>query len=251
MYRSQIRAFHFTNQILKSERKRASEWKLPDLSSQENRRTSQLNSSSNVMEEQLPERDDIKDSQRLVKDGKLPPKGWRKNEHLPVYMRHKYALREKASKLDLSKVKRLSPSTAKAIRLLHDQFPDELKTERLAEFFKVSPVAIAKILKSRWTPTAREYEKLEKRWEKRVIEQVSQKMMENKFLEFIDEKERKLRMEIPGFFKEELYQQYLKNGIENVKDEFDSLNESRIHREKQKNENISDYVNSIIESTKE
>lgn len=233
-----FRALHFTRQLLKSEKKRASEWKLPDLDSIGNQKVAHGNSTSN---------DHIAPSI----PNKSPPKGWRKNDNLPIYMRHKYALREKATKVDLSKVKRLSPNTAKAIRLLHDEFPDELKTEKLAAFFKVSPVAIAKILKSRWTPTSKEYEKLEKRWEKKELEKVSQKMMENKFQDFIDEKERKLRMEIPEYIKQELYKRYWKNGAENVKEELDSLNESRVHRQKQKEENLSGYVSTIVQSSKD
>lgn len=190
--------------------------------------------------------DDLSNNGKQNNKTKPPPPGWRKNKNLPQWLRNKYALKEKSMKLDLSKVKKLSPSTSRAIRVLHDEFPEELPNEKLAEFFNVSPVAIAKILKSRWTPTEKELSKLESRWERRVSKQVAEKMVETKFNEFIEETERKLKMEIPLFFKQELHSYYLKHGIENVQKDFDELNEARIEREKIKDGKISNYVNSVV-----
>lgn len=47
--------------------------------------------------------------------------------------------------------KKLSPDTMEGIRALHAQFPDRYTTPVLAEQFAVSPEAIRRILKSKWT----------------------------------------------------------------------------------------------------
>lgn len=230
---------------LKSGKKRPVDWELPDLEKlpggfrgkvyNKKNWTEYLTKNTKILEKE-------KDSEAKQLLFKPPPPGWRKNKNLPQWMRDKYALKEKAMKMDLSNVKRLSPATAQAIRTLHDTFPEELPTVKLAEFFKASPVAIAKILKSRWTPTDKEAAELQKRYEKKVIQQVSEKLIENKFEEFIENMERKIKMEIPPFFKQELYEYYKVYGLESVKDDFENLNNARIVRERLKNEKISKYV---------
>lgn len=234
--------------------KRPTSWNLPDLDKLPggfrgkvyNKRNLDEYSAENTEILEKNSNDDLNNNNGKQNKTKPPPPGWRKNKNLPQWLRNKYALKEKSMKLDLSKVKKLSPSTSRAIRVLHDEFPEELPNEKLAEFFNVSPVAIAKILKSRWIPTEKELSKLESRWERRVSKQVSEKMVENKFNEFIAETERKLKMEIPLFFKQELHAYYLKHGIENVQKDFDELNEARIEREKIKDGKISNYVNSMV-----
>lgn len=48
--------------------------------------------------------------------------------------------------------KKLSPDALLGIRALHKQFPEEYTTEVLSNKFEVSPEAIRRILKSKWTP---------------------------------------------------------------------------------------------------
>ncbi|KAJ4307200.1 Required for respiratory growth protein 9 mitochondrial [Collariella sp. IMI 366227] len=48
--------------------------------------------------------------------------------------------------------KKLSPDALLGIRALHNQFPEEYTTEVLSNKFEVSPEAIRRILKSKWTP---------------------------------------------------------------------------------------------------
>ncbi|AWU74338.1 uncharacterized protein C5L36_0A09310 [Pichia kudriavzevii] len=244
------RLLHTTYISFKSEGGRPTSWNLPDLDKLMNNSKSKVYSKNDWNEYFSKETitgERNNDSSKL--HIKPPPKGWRKNKNLPQWLREKYALKEKAMKIDLSKVKRLSPSTANAIRMLHDQFPEELPTPKLAEFFKVSPVAIAKILKSRWTPTEKELEKLERRYQRRLLRQVTEKMLHNKFEEFIAETESKLKMEIPPFFKQELFDYYKKFGIEEVRTDFEELNKARLAREKRKDEKINEYVNTIAPST--
>lgn len=60
--------------------------------------------------------------------------------------------------------KRLSPDALDGIRALHQQFPEDYTTEVLAAKFEVSPEAIRRILRSRWTPRPDEEEARQERW---------------------------------------------------------------------------------------
>lgn len=63
--------------------------------------------------------------------------------------------------------KRLSPDAIEGVRSLHKQDPVKFSTPVLAEHFKISPEAIRRILKSKWTPTEKEMESKRVRWERR------------------------------------------------------------------------------------
>ncbi|KAK4644937.1 Required for respiratory growth protein 9 mitochondrial [Podospora bellae-mahoneyi] len=60
--------------------------------------------------------------------------------------------------------KKLSPDALAGIRALHKQFPEQYNTATLAKKFEVSPEAIRRILKSKWTPDAEEEEERQGRW---------------------------------------------------------------------------------------
>ncbi|OTB03376.1 hypothetical protein M426DRAFT_23743 [Hypoxylon sp. CI-4A] len=60
--------------------------------------------------------------------------------------------------------KRLSPDALDGIRALHAQFPEDYTTEVLAEKFLVSPEAIRRILRSKWTPNSEQEESRQERW---------------------------------------------------------------------------------------
>jgi hypothetical protein len=60
--------------------------------------------------------------------------------------------------------KKLSPDALIGIRMLHQQFPEEYTTEVLAKKFEVSPEAIRRILKSKWTPDPEEELERQERW---------------------------------------------------------------------------------------
>ncbi|KAG6011379.1 hypothetical protein E4U54_008116 [Claviceps lovelessii] len=63
--------------------------------------------------------------------------------------------------------KRLSPDALAGIRALNAQFPDVYTTEALAGKFQVSPEAIRRVLKSKWTPSADEEQERQERWFRR------------------------------------------------------------------------------------
>ncbi|KAI0853758.1 hypothetical protein F5Y00DRAFT_223537 [Daldinia vernicosa] len=60
--------------------------------------------------------------------------------------------------------KRLSPDALEGIRALHAQFPEDYTTEVLANKFMVSPEAIRRILRTKWTPTPEEEMHRTQRW---------------------------------------------------------------------------------------
>ncbi|KAI0542036.1 hypothetical protein GGR58DRAFT_453763 [Xylaria digitata] len=60
--------------------------------------------------------------------------------------------------------KRLSPDALEGIRALHSQFPEQYTTEVLSRHFEVSPEAIRRILKSKWTPNSEEETRRQERW---------------------------------------------------------------------------------------
>ncbi|KAK0613761.1 hypothetical protein B0T14DRAFT_410884, partial [Immersiella caudata] len=61
-------------------------------------------------------------------------------------------------------MKKLSPDALAGIRAIHQQFPDVYTTPVLAEKFKMSPEAIRRILKSKWTPKPVEEIERQERW---------------------------------------------------------------------------------------
>ncbi|KAK3387622.1 required for respiratory growth protein 9, mitochondrial, partial [Podospora didyma] len=60
--------------------------------------------------------------------------------------------------------KKLSPDALAGIRALHAQFPEVYSTEVLAKNFEMSPEAIRRILRSKWTPSSEEEIDRQERW---------------------------------------------------------------------------------------
>jgi hypothetical protein len=60
--------------------------------------------------------------------------------------------------------RRLSPDALIGIRALHAQMPEVYTTAALADSFKVSPEAIRRILKSKWSPDSEEETDRQRRW---------------------------------------------------------------------------------------
>lgn len=64
-------------------------------------------------------------------------------------------------------LKRLSPDAISGIRALHAQMPERYTAWALSQEFQVSPEAIRRILKSKWTPDATEESDRAERWFRR------------------------------------------------------------------------------------
>lgn len=79
------------------------------------------------------------------------------------WMEQKITLKEKFPE-GWAPRKKLSPDALSGIRALHAQFPTEFTTAKLAEKFEVSPEAIRRILKTKWTPSVEEEEDRQNRW---------------------------------------------------------------------------------------
>ncbi|KAF2741017.1 hypothetical protein EJ04DRAFT_423631 [Polyplosphaeria fusca] len=107
----------------------------------------------------------------------LPPKSHAKAKPLPPIP----ARREKSERWQIDKAavkeklggeawnprKKLSPDTMEGIRHLHQTAPHRFTTSILAQYFKVSPEAIRRILKSKWRPSDEEQEERIRRWDQR------------------------------------------------------------------------------------
>jgi hypothetical protein len=89
------------------------------------------------------------------------------SEPIPLYISHRLAMR-RAFPAGWSPPKKLSREAMDGLRTLHAHDPVQFSTPALAERFKISPEAVRRILKSRWTPSRereaelREREKTEK-----------------------------------------------------------------------------------------
>lgn len=83
-----------------------------------------------------------------------------------AWMKQKATIKEKFPE-GWAPLKKLSPDAMAGIRALHAQAPDRMTTDVLANEFKVSPEAIRRILKSKWTPSPEEESEREARWFKR------------------------------------------------------------------------------------
>ncbi|CCH41838.1 hypothetical protein BN7_1377 [Wickerhamomyces ciferrii] len=103
----------------------------------------------------------------FINQGKYKiPKDWRKDKEMPEWKRQKFALNEKFEGKTWNPAKRLSREEMNGVRMLKQELPDMTTTD-IAQTFKVSPEAIRRILKSKWTPTLKEEENMFDRWRKR------------------------------------------------------------------------------------
>lgn len=84
----------------------------------------------------------------------------------PDWKAHREALKQKFPE-GWQPRKKVSPDTMELIRALHHADPVTYSTPNLSQEFKLSPEAIRRILKSKWTPTEEEAEERRERWEKR------------------------------------------------------------------------------------
>lgn len=94
------------------------------------------------------------------------PENWRKDQMMPEWKRQKYALGEKFKGKAWNPVKKLSRDEMESVRLLKRELPD-MTSKDLSDHFKISPEAIRRILKSKWTPSLEEEEDIYERWKKR------------------------------------------------------------------------------------
>jgi hypothetical protein len=93
--------------------------------------------------------------------------GGKEDEWTPPPREHwqldKAALKEKFPE-GWKPLKKLSPDALAGIRALHAQSPEQYTTEVLANSFKISPEAVRRILKSKWTPNSEEETDRQRRW---------------------------------------------------------------------------------------
>lgn len=135
--------------------KSTDEWKLPKISE-----------SGNVVSKEQ-EMTEIANKVGILKDDRPDvPVNWRRNKQVPEWKRQMFSLREKFHGEQWRPKKRLSRSAVDGIRKLK-QYEPSLRAGDIAKEFKVSPEAIRRILKSKWTPSEEEQDKIKLRWERR------------------------------------------------------------------------------------
>lgn len=94
------------------------------------------------------------------------PKNWRQRTDLPMWKRDLYARREKMQGESWTPRRKVSRTTMEDIRHLKSENP-QLNSGSLGEIFGLSPEAVRRILKSRWTPSEDEEERIRQRWSRR------------------------------------------------------------------------------------
>lgn len=79
----------------------------------------------------------------------------------------KKALKEKFGDQGWTPRKRISPDAIAGLRSLHASDPATYSTDKLADYFQISPEAVRRILKSKWQPNEDEAVERRARWERR------------------------------------------------------------------------------------
>lgn len=134
------------------------------------------------------------------------PKQLFKNPEVPEWKKQKVALKIKFNGEAWSPKKKLDRESMKSIRFIKANSP-HITTKQLGEYFKVSPEAIRRILKSSWEPkTPEEEEEVAERWLRRgerIREMISKpsrgppKSSASSFgLPFVSEKEERRKQEL-------------------------------------------------------
>ena len=79
----------------------------------------------------------------------------------------KAAIKDKLGEQHWNPRKRISPDAIAGVRSLHASDRGVYSTERLADYFQISPDAVRRILKSKWQPREEEAVQRRERWERR------------------------------------------------------------------------------------
>ncbi|BAO41254.1 uncharacterized protein YNL213C [Kluyveromyces marxianus] len=123
---------------------------------------------SSVKIPELPRKGKAKQLIQVVNDTEehTIKKSWRDDKNLPDWKRQKLALKEKLKGEKWNPSKKLSREQMESVRLLKRQLPN-LNAGDIAAQMKVSPEVIRRILKSKWEPSEKELEDIQRRWKKR------------------------------------------------------------------------------------
>ncbi|KAI0203089.1 hypothetical protein F4808DRAFT_418992 [Astrocystis sublimbata] len=102
---------------------------------------------------------------KIIKEDRPPEPSPRmsQNDRRENWQIQKAALKEKFPE-GWNPRKKLSPDALDGIRALHMQYPEQYTASVLSQQFQVSPEAIRRILRAKWTPTAEEEEARQERW---------------------------------------------------------------------------------------
>ncbi|KAF3914410.1 hypothetical protein ABW21_db0207023 [Orbilia brochopaga] len=89
-----------------------------------------------------------------------------RNSETPAWKIHKDAVKKKLAGKDWNPMRRLSPAAVATLKQLRAENPG-MTVEEFAPIFKISPDALRRILRSKWTPTVEQEEDRMERWRRR------------------------------------------------------------------------------------
>lgn len=92
----------------------------------------------------------------------------------PSYRRHRDEIK-RLFPAGWNPTRKLSREAMDGLRLLNKHDPETFNTPTLAERFKISPEAVRRILRSKWTPSKEEQAKLLEKERKRRVEAIARK----------------------------------------------------------------------------
>ncbi|AGO10281.1 AaceriABL175Cp [[Ashbya] aceris (nom. inval.)] len=88
------------------------------------------------------------------------------DEDIPDWKKQKLALHKKFNGEHWNPKKKLSRDQQDAVRMLKSRYPTMTNSD-LADYFKVSPESIRRILKAKWQPNEDEMLEIQERWKRR------------------------------------------------------------------------------------
>ncbi|RUS32190.1 Neugrin-domain-containing protein [Jimgerdemannia flammicorona] len=100
---------------------------------------------------------------------KSSPKYWRNNSDLPLWRRHRLAIKEMLGAETWNPTRKLSREKMENIRLLFRTDPAKNTVPHLAEKFLISPEAVRRILRSKFTPTHAVRDRQEAKLQERIL----------------------------------------------------------------------------------
>jgi hypothetical protein len=131
-------------------------WKLPEISDDGSLISEKTSSQEQKEESELIEFGFLKGS------GPDVPRDWRKRD-FPDWKRQTFGLKEKFHGSSWRPNKKISREAMEGIRFLKKEYP-ELRSNELANRFKIPYEAVRRILKSNWKPSPQEEERIQKKW---------------------------------------------------------------------------------------
>ncbi|CAG8468643.1 6242_t:CDS:2 [Acaulospora colombiana] len=103
-----------------------------------------------------------------------------KTKPLPGWLKHKYSIMERTGFEKWEPKKKVSREIMDEIRTLHEQAPEENTPKILSQQFKISPEAVRRILRSKWTPDPKRLERQKQKLEEKLSKLKAERKLKRK-----------------------------------------------------------------------